>query len=266
MPSPDKALYQISVAELSRLLGAPEAPRIIDVRIEDDVAADPQLLPTARRHPFHDCAALVPQLRGQRVVVYCQKGKKISEGAAAVLRAGGVAAEVLLGGHFAWRDADEALLPLAKIPDTGSAWVCDQRPRIERAACAWLIRRFIDADARLLCVPATEALAVAEKFNAVPFALVGAAYGEHSERNAFDAMLDDFELRSGALQRVADVLRGDCHAPQQPDQDTPGVLAVWQGIRGLYPDALQQLDAAAALFDALYYWARSTTAHLPEAA
>ena len=101
MPSPT----EITVAQLSRLIGTPDAPVLIDICIDEDFAADPRLVPGAFRHPFGALPNLVPELQGRRVVVICQKGKKLSQGAAAVLRDHAVAAENLEGGNFAWRDA-----------------------------------------------------------------------------------------------------------------------------------------------------------------
>ncbi|WP_339714910.1 hypothetical protein, partial [uncultured Sneathiella sp.] len=91
---------QITVSQLSRLVGLPDAPVLVDVCIDEDFADDPRLLPTAFRHPYQDIAALAPKLAGQRVVVICQKGRKLSQGAAAVLRNCGIAAESLEGGVF----------------------------------------------------------------------------------------------------------------------------------------------------------------------
>ncbi len=71
MPSPT----EITASQLARLIGTPSAPVIIDVRIDEDFALDPDLIPSAFRHPHHDIAMLAPQLVDKRVVVYCQKGK-----------------------------------------------------------------------------------------------------------------------------------------------------------------------------------------------
>ena len=106
MPSPT----EITVAQLARLIGTPAAPVIIDTCIDDDFALDPRTIPTAMRHPFRDVAALTPMLQGKRVVVYCQKGKKISQGAAAILRDAGIETETLAGGVVAWAAAGAPLV------------------------------------------------------------------------------------------------------------------------------------------------------------
>ena len=163
MPSPT----EITVAQLSRLIGTPDAPVLVDICIDEDFESDPRLIPSAFRHPFKDVAALVPRLKDQRIVVICQKGLKLSQGAAAILRDHGVAAENLAGGNFAWRDAGEALVPASKLPPRNAegrtVWVTRQRPKIDRIACPWLIRRFIDPGAQFLFVAPSEVLNVAEK-------------------------------------------------------------------------------------------------------
>jgi len=203
---------QITVSQLSRLVGTPSAPVVIDVRIDEDFNDDPRLIPGALRHPFTDIATLAPTIQGKSVVVYCQKGLKISEGAAAVLRANGVKAEVLEGGQFGWRDAGEQMVQAQQIPQRNAAgqsvWVTRLRPKIDRIACPWLIRRFVDPGAQFLFVGASEVLAVAEKFNATPFDIEDVFWRHRGDQCSFDTMLKEFGLDSEALQRLATIVRG----------------------------------------------------------
>src|ERR1700710_484293 len=90
----------ISSEKLARLIGTVKAPTLIDVRIDEDSAADPRLIPGATRRSHQDLHDWAPRLTGQSVVVICQKGQKLSEGPAAWLRQSGVAAETLEGGHL----------------------------------------------------------------------------------------------------------------------------------------------------------------------
>ncbi|WP_298365800.1 rhodanese-like domain-containing protein, partial [uncultured Bradyrhizobium sp.] len=88
----------ISSEKLSRLIGTAKAPTLVDVRLDEDFAADPRLIPGAIRHSHLDVQDWAHRLTGQSVVVVCQKGQKLSEGTAAWLRCGNIAAEVLEGG------------------------------------------------------------------------------------------------------------------------------------------------------------------------
>jgi rhodanese-related sulfurtransferase len=255
MPAPT----EITVAQLSRLIGTPDCPAIVDVRIDDDVAADPHLIPTTLRHSHTDLPGLAARLAGRSCVVSCQRGLKLSQGAAAWLRTEGIPAETLQGGWLAWRESGGVAVPLASLPAPvggSTLWVTRHRPKIDRIACPWLIRRFLDPAARFLFVAPSEVQAVAERFGATPFDVEGAVFSHRGEMCSFDALLDDFALHTPALDRLALVVRGadtDRHdlAPQ-----AAGLLAISVGLSRQYRDDLAQLQAGMALYDALYRWAR----------
>lgn len=259
MPSPT----EITVPQLSRLIGTPNAPIIIDVCIDEDFAENPFLLPTARRHPFDDVDTLAAQLQGERVVVYCQKGKKISQGAAAILREQGVKAETLEGGILGWKEAGALLIPARVIPHQNSSgrtvWVTKQRPKVDRIACPWLIRRFIDPNAQFLFVAPSEVLNVAEKFDATAFDVEGATWSHQDERCTFDMMIEQFNLKSEPLLRLATVIRGADTNRADLTPEVSGLLAASLGLSRMYSDDLEQLDAGMSLYDAFYRWARDAT-------
>lgn len=244
-------INSISPAPLMRLIGTPEAPTILDVRLEEDFAADPRLIPTARRcnHTTPDAPA------GAKVVVICARGKKLSEGAAALLRAGGIAAEVLEGGHAAWAAAGLPLLPAALMPET-ALWVTRHRPKIDRIACPWLIRRFINPAARFLYVAPSEVAGVAERFGATPFDIDGVTFSHREDLCSFDALIADFGLSTPALDRLALVVRGADTDRRDLAPQAAGLLALSVGLSRQYRDDLEQLEAGMALYDALYRWAR----------
>lgn len=254
---------QITAPQLSRLVGTPNAPILIDVRIDEDFEDDPRLIPSSFRHPFRDIASLVPQLGAARVVVICQKGRKLSEGAAAVLRAHGIAAEGLEGGHFAWRDAHQPLVPAAKLPalnaENRTAWVTRHRPKIDRIACPWLIRRFVDRNARFLFVAPSEVSAVAEKFGATPFDVEDVYWSHRGEGCTFDVMIEEFALATEPLRRLANIVRGADTNRHDLAPEAAGLLAASLGLSRMYRDDLAQLDAGMALYDAFYRWSRDAT-------
>ncbi len=251
MPGPT----QISPAQLMRLIGTPDAPSIIDVRIADDFAAHPYLIPTSSRHPHNEIDALSQSLAGKRVVVVCQRGHKLSEGAAALLRTHGIATESLEGGTEAWLATSLPMVPAAALPAT-NLWVTRHRPKIDRIACPWLIRRFIDPTARFLFVSPAEVADVASRFNATPFDIDGVFWSHRGDTCTFDTLITECGLSTPALDRLATVVRGadtDRHdlAPQ-----AAGLLALSVGLSRMYRDDLAQLDAGITLYDALYRWAR----------
>ncbi len=107
---------EITAQQLSRLIGLPNAPAIVDVRIDEDYAADPRLIPGSHRRDFASAEEWAPHYRGRAVIVTCQKGLKLSQGAAAWLRHAGIDAQTLEGGFEAWKAAGQPLVRTAKLP------------------------------------------------------------------------------------------------------------------------------------------------------
>ncbi|NKB51423.1 MAG: sulfurtransferase [Rhizobiaceae bacterium] len=251
---------QITVSQLSRLIGTPDCPTLIDVCIDEDFNDDPRLIPTARRQPFAKILELAAELQGQRVVVICQKGKKLSSGASALLRSAGIAAEGLEGGNFAWRDAGLPLVPVANIPpltaDGHTLWVTRHRPKIDRIACPWLIRRFIDPRATFLYVAPGDVLEVAEKFNATPFDIEDVFWSHRGDRCTFDTMIEEWKITSEALERLANIVRGADTERHDLAPEAAGLLAASLGLSRMFRDDLEQLEAGMLLYDSFYRWAR----------
>ncbi len=269
MPSPDT----ITVSQLARLIGTPEAPTLVDICIAEDFEADQRFVPTAFRHPFRDIAALAPRLAQRKVVIVCQKGLKLSQGAAAVLRAHGIHAENLEGGNFAWRDAGEPLVPAAKIPrrnaDGHTVWVTRHRPKIDRMACPWLIRRFVDPTAQFLFVSPAEVLNVADRFDATPFDIEDVFWSHRGECCTFDTMIEEFGLETEPLLRLATIIRGADTNRHDLAPQAAGLMAASLGLSRMYRDDLRQLQAGMELYDAFYRWSRdaaSETHDWPSAA
>jgi len=256
MPSPN----EITPTQLSRLIGTPSAPIVLDLRIDDDFDDDPRLIPGALRHAHTDLEALIPRVLDRAVVIYCQKGRKLSQGAAAVLRTEGIRAEVLEGGQFAWRDAGLPMTDAAAFPTRDgqgrTVWVTRHRPKIDRIACPWLIRRFIDPRAQFLFVPPQDVGMVAEKFAATPFDVENVRFSHRGETCSFDTFIEEFGLSIPALDKVATVVRGADTNRHDLAPEAAGLLALSLGLSRLYRDDLEQLEAGMTLYDALYRWAR----------
>ncbi|GGJ01654.1 chromate resistance protein ChrB domain-containing protein [Neoroseomonas lacus] len=253
----------ITVQQLARRIGLPDAPVLIDVRTAEDATADPRLLPGTVRRSHADVADWAPGFAGREVVVLCQKGLKLSQGTAAWLRHAGANAESLDGGFEAWREAGQSLIPPAPLPPRDSAgrtlWVTRARPKIDRIACPWLIRRFIDPAAVFLFVAPSEVAAVAERFGATPFDIEGVFWSHRGDHCTFDVMLDEFALHSEALDRLALIVRGADTARPDLAPEAAGLLAASLGLSRMHRDDLTQLEAGVALYDAFYRWARDAT-------
>ncbi len=253
------SLNEITPAQLMRLIGTPTAPVIVDVCIDPDFAEDPRLIPTSFRAPHTDMPALVERLNERPVVVACQKGKKLSQGVAAYLRCEGINAEYLQGGVYGWRDANLPLIPASALPapvNGSTLWVTKHRPKIDRIACPWLIRRFVDPSARILFVAPSEVADVAEKLGATPFDVEGVFWSHRGENCTFDTLLAELKLETDALMRLATVVRAADTNRHDLAPEAAGLLAISVGLSRQYKDDLQQLEAGMVLYDALYRWAR----------
>lgn len=253
----------ISAEKLSRLVGTPQCPVLIDVRTDDDFAANPRFIPGASRYPYETVRDWAPAFRGRSVVVVCQRGKKLSEGVAAWLRQVGCEAESLEGGTEAWKEAALPMVPQDRIPmrdaEGRTLWVTRSRPKVDRIACPWLIRRFVDPRAVFLFVAPAEVSAVAERFGATPFDIEGVHWSHRGDTCTFDVMVEEFNLATEPLRRLALIVRGaDTGRPELSPQ-APGLLAASLGLSRMYADDLAQLEAGLTLYDAFYRWCRDAT-------
>ncbi len=253
----------ISHDKLTRLIGLATTPVLIDVRIDEDFALDPRLIPGSHRRSHKDVALWAPQYGGKRAIVICQKGKKLGEGTAALLRHNGVPAEVLEGGYEAWRDAGLQAVPVSLLPPLDhrgrTMWVTRARPKIDRIACPWLIRRFVDPAAVFLFVTPAEVEAVAERFNAVPFDVENVFWSHRGELCTFDVMIEEFGLSSAPLSRLATIVRGADTARPDLAPEAAGLLAASLGLSRIFSDDLEQLEAGMTLYDAFYRWCRDAS-------
>lgn len=251
---------EITVPQLLRRIGLPDAPVMVDISIDPDFTKDPFLIPGAFRHPHTDLAGLKERLQGRACVIVCQRGIKLSQGMAARLRTDGYTAEYLQGGNVGWRDHAEApCVPVSVIPpavDGATLWVTRHRPKIDRIACPWLIRRFVDADARVLFVSPAEVQGVAERYGATPFDVPDVFWSHRGEACTFDTMLSEFGLDTPALQRLATVIRAADTNRHDLSPQAAGLLALSVGLSRQYKSDEAQLEAGLALYDALYRWAR----------
>jgi rhodanese-related sulfurtransferase len=256
----------ITPEKLARLIGRPDCPSLIDVCTEEDFACDPRLVPGAVRRSHRDVAEWAPEFAASRsAVVICQKGLKLSQGVAAWLRHAGVAADSLEGGALGWAGAGLPMVPVEKLPPRDSrgrtVWVTRSRPKVDRIACPWLIRRFVDPNAVFLFVLPAEVMGVAERFSATPFDIEGEGvfWSHRGERCTFDVMVEEFGLATAPLSRLATIVRGADTARMDLAPEAAGLLAASLGLSRMYADDIEQLAAGMTLYDAFYRWCRDAT-------
>ena len=254
---------EITVSQLSRLVGLPNSPAIIDVRADEEFAADPRLIPASQRRAPGADAAWAKDYDGHSVIVVCKEGLHLSQGVSAWMRHQGIDSQTLEGGYDAWCKSGQLLFRSDRLPERDQAgrtiWVTRARPKVVRIACPWLIRRFIDPGAVFLYVTPSEVADVAERFKATPFDVADAFWGDRGEKCTFDVMIEEFGLDSDALSRLALIVRGaDTGRPELTPQ-SGGLLAASLGFSRMFRDDLAQLEAAMGLYDAFYRWCRDAS-------
>ncbi len=240
-------------------LGSESSPLVLDVRKPEPFGADPQMIAGAAR-PAADLLEFArAHATGRPIVVYCIKGLEVGSNAAAALAQAGFVASFLQGGIIAWRAA--GLPTMQKRPDWrvpgGSRWITRERPKIDRIACPWLIRRFIDPIARFDYVPSKSVLAEAEARQAVPYDVPGVTVTHRGEHCSFDALIEDFDLADTALQRLATIVRGADTDRMDLAPQCSGLLATSLGLSKQYADDHEMLEHAMPVYDGLYAWCRA---------
>jgi rhodanese-related sulfurtransferase len=257
------ASFFISPQDLWASIGSAKAPQIVDVCPKDFYDAAAGLLPAAVWRGAEPVKDWLPKInRARPVVAVCKAGHDLSQAAAAQLRADGYEAHVLEGGHAGWEAAGLPFVDRASVerfaPARPSAWVTRRRPKIDRIACPWLIRRFIDADARILFVDPPGVANVARETGAVPFDIEGVELSHEGGRCSFDTMLKLFGLESEpSLARLALIVRGADTARPDLAPEAAGLHAVSLGLSALAGDDDHGLlRKGFAVYDALFAWLR----------
>jgi len=247
----------ISPLELKQRLAAFPPPAVLDVRRQSAFDADPQTIPGGVRCAPDRVAALASELEPWRpVVAYCVRGHEVGRDAAALLRSHGLDAFHLEGGLEAWRDAGGATTPWHR----STRWVTRARPKIDRIACPWLIRRFIDPAAEIFYVPSGEVRAFAESEAATPFDVPDVRYTHAGSDCSFDAFLRLHGLDDPALRDLATVVRGADTSSLHLAAESAGLLAVSRGLSALFADDHAMLKWGMLVYDALYVACRDALA------
>ncbi len=257
----------ISISSLHASHGSAAAPLVIDVRRAPAFIADNTMLAGAAwRDPFatEEWIKFLP--RERNIVVYCVHGHEISKNACTALREAGLKAHYLVGGIEAWKEHGAATIkkqPALSIPSAinqPSKWITRERPKIDRIACPWLIRRFIDPLAEFLYVPASQVVSAAKSLSATPYDVPDVQFSHRGEKCSFDAFIRDFEINDPALSELAAIVRGADTGRLELTPQSPGLLAISLGLSALYPNDHEILEHGMTIYDALYAWLKGACA------
>jgi len=238
-------------------IGTASAPRVFDVRRAAAFDADTRMVVSALRRVPGEVGQWAGELSpGQAVVVYCTHGHEVSQEVAAALRGAGIDALYIEGGITGWAEIG---LPLRLKRETaGRSWVTRERPKIDRIACPWLIRRFIDPQASFHFVPTERVFDVARETGAIAYDIPGAEPFSHDgELCSFDAFLKVYTIKDPALEALALIVRGADTARLELTPQSPGLLALSLGLSANFADDRAMLEHGMTMYDAFYAWCRS---------
>lgn len=135
-------------------------------------------------------------------------------------------------------------------------WVTRARPKVDRVACPWLIKKFVDPDAEFLYVPAGQVIAVAEREGAIPYDVPYVELGHQGAECSFDAIIKKYDLTDPALQQMALIVRGADTSDKDLTPESRGLDAIAAGFQLAYQDDLKQLADELPVYDALYAYCR----------
>ena len=135
-------------------------------------------------------------------------------------------------------------------------WITRERPKIDRIACPWLIKRFIDPEAEIIYVPFIEVLSKADVLGAIPFDIPGVEFSHDEDRCTFDFFMQKYELKDPALHTIASIVRGADTDAHHLASQASGLWAISAGLAYNIKDDQQLLEAGMVIYDALYSWAK----------
>lgn len=135
-------------------------------------------------------------------------------------------------------------------------WITRERPKIDRIACPWLIKNFVDSEAEFIYVAKEQVLAKAKELDAIPFDIPGAEYSHEGEFCTFDFIVKKHGLTDPALLQLAAIVRGADTDRFSLAPQAAGLWAISAGLSCNFNDDQEMLGVGMKIYDALYSWAK----------
>jgi rhodanese-related sulfurtransferase len=240
----------LTPAALRQALASDTPPLVIDARKTPAfLGAGDMIRGALRRDPLRVAGWSRTLPAAASVVVYCVHGHEVSQGVARAL-----GARYLEGGIEGWREAGGELS--RKPKGASSRWVTRERPKIDRIACPWLVRRFVDPEAEFLYVPAADVRRIAAERDAVPYDIPEVEFSHRGELCSFDAFVAHFSLRDPALIELAAIVRGADTNRLDLAPQAAGLAAISLGLSLRFKNDLEMLEQGMVMYDALYAWCK----------
>jgi len=131
-------------------------------------------------------------------------------------------------------------------------WITRSHAMVDRIACPWLIKKFVDSEAEFIFVSADQVLERAKELNAIPFDVKGAELGHKGDKCTFDAIVEKYNLKDPALLELAKIVRGADTENKDLTPESRGLMAIAQGFRTIMSDDLDNIKRQFPVYDALY--------------
>lgn len=135
-------------------------------------------------------------------------------------------------------------------------WITREHPKIDRIACPWLIKRFIDKDAEIIYVPFNDVIPISKELNAIPFDIAGVEYTHYNDECTFDYFLKKHKLDDEALHTIAPIIRGADTDKHEIAAQSSGLWAISAGLAYNFKSDEELLEKGMFIYDALYSWAK----------
>lgn len=139
-------------------------------------------------------------------------------------------------------------------------WVTREKAKVDRIACPWLIKNFVDSEAEFLFVPSDKVLDIAKEQNAIPFDVPNVELGHHDGRCSFDAIVVKYNLKQPTLEELAKIVRGADTDQSDPPPESVGLEAIAEGFRQITKDDFDNISKQFYVYDALYAYCNSKLA------
>jgi hypothetical protein len=131
-------------------------------------------------------------------------------------------------------------------------WVTREKAKVDRIACPWLIKKFVDSKAEFLFVPANKVLEVAKEKSAIPFDIPNIELGHHDDKCSFDAIIEKYDLKDPALLELAKIVRAADTDRKELATESIGLEAIAEGFRQITKDDFDNMSKQFYVYDALY--------------
>ncbi|MDX2048478.1 MAG: chromate resistance protein [Chitinophagaceae bacterium] len=135
-------------------------------------------------------------------------------------------------------------------------WITRERPKIDRVACPWLIKNFIDKEAVFIYVPKEQVFEKANELNAIAYDIPGAEYSHYGDECTFDYLIKKHQIKDDALHQLAAIVRGADTDRFDLAPQSAGLWAISAGLSYNYKNDHEMLETGMKIYDALYSWAK----------